>query len=48
MNVLVTTFKETVLQECAQMIRSNETDSKLSYFLIFPLTCMGESFLDYS
>ncbi|XP_045196669.2 cullin-5-like isoform X2 [Mercenaria mercenaria] len=25
-NVLVTAFKETILQECAQMIRSNETD----------------------
>ncbi|KAL4233301.1 Cullin-5 [Mactra antiquata] len=25
-NVLVTTFKESILQECAQMIRSNETD----------------------
>ena len=30
-NVLVTTFKETVLQECAQMIRNNETDSKFDY-----------------
>lgn len=27
-NVLVTVFKETILQECAQMIRNNETESK--------------------
>lgn len=27
-NVLVTAFKETILQECAQMIRNNETESK--------------------
>jgi len=27
-NVLVTAFKETILQECAQMIRSNETESE--------------------
>ena len=27
-NVLVTAFKETILQECAGMIRSNETESK--------------------
>lgn len=27
-NVLVTVFKETILQECAQMIRNNETESE--------------------
>lgn len=29
--VLVTAFKETILKECAQMIKSNETESK--YYL---------------
>ena len=31
--VLVTAFKETILKECAQMIKSNETESKyLTHF----------------
>ena len=30
-NVLVTSFKETILAECAQMIKLNETDSKWGY-----------------
>ena len=28
-NVLVTAFKETILKECASMIKNNETESKI-------------------
>ena len=49
MNVLVTVFKETILAECAGMIKSNETESKLHRicFSIFFFFFEGEGVLNY-